>query len=229
MRSPPRSGDLVVSAGMPPPDDAADRAPRRWGDDRALLDDDEARRRLLGATSRCIVRRGNAQIRMAEVAAEAGVARSTVYRYFRTRGDLILGLLLIRVDAALEAVVRSLPDPDDAGACLPDLILKPIGLVEGNPLNEALFSEQSSAFVTSLELSSEPLLDASLRHLGPLLERWRQEGRLHADLDVRETVRWINAVALILLSPPWRARSEGSKRLFLEHYLVRALVPAGST
>jgi AcrR family transcriptional regulator len=66
-----------------------------------LLDEHEARRRLLEATSRCIVRRGNAQIRMAEVADEAGVARSTVYRYFRTRDDLILDLLLSRMDSAL--------------------------------------------------------------------------------------------------------------------------------
>ena len=30
--------------------------------------------------------------RMAEVAEEAGVARSTVYRYFQSRDDLIIGL-----------------------------------------------------------------------------------------------------------------------------------------
>jgi hypothetical protein len=41
---------------------------RWWGDDRAILDDDEARRRLIEAASRCIVRRGNTQIRMNEVA-----------------------------------------------------------------------------------------------------------------------------------------------------------------
>jgi TetR/AcrR family transcriptional regulator len=166
---------------------------------------------------------------MTEVADEAGVARSTVYRYFRTRDDLVLGLLLSRVDAALETVVRSLRDPDDAAKCLPDLILKPIGLVEGSPLNEALFSERSSAFITFLELSSEPLLDASLRHFGPLLERWKITGQLHTDLDVRETVRWMNAVALILLSPPWRTRPRTAKRLFLTQYLVRALVPPGAT
>jgi AcrR family transcriptional regulator len=190
-----------------------------------LLDEHEARRRLLEATSRCIVRRGNAQIRMAEVADEAGVARSTVYRYFRTRDDLILDLLLSRMDSALEAVVRSLDHPDDAASSLPELILGPISLVDGNPLNEALFSESSSGLVTSLELGSEPLLDASVRHFGPLLNRWRENGGLYPELDVRETLRWMNAVALILLSPPWRGRSRESKRDFLERYLVRAVVP----
>jgi TetR/AcrR family transcriptional regulator len=205
-----------------------ERSPRRWGDDRALVDEEEARRRLIDATARCIVRRGNAQIRMSEVADEAGVARSTVYRYFPTRGELILGLLLDRVDAALDAAVRSLPDPEDATRCLPDLILGPIGLVDGSPVNEALFSEDSSGFMTALELSSEPLLDASMRHFAPLLERWQAAGKIHADLDIRETLRWMLAVSLILLSPPWRQRPADSKHLFLDQYLVRAIVPNGN-
>lgn len=171
------------------------------------------------------MRRGDAHVRMGEVADEAGVARSTVYRYFPTRADLILGLLLSRIDAALEVVVRSLPEPDDAAASIPDLILEPIGLVDGSPLNEALFSAESRAFVTSLELSSEPLVDAPMRHYGPLFERWQIEGKLHPDLDIRETMRWMNAVSLILLAPPWRERPVDAKRAFLERYLVRALVP----
>jgi len=74
---------------------------RWWGDDRAILDDEEARRRILDAAGRCIVRRGNTQFRMGEVADEAGVSRSTVYRYFPGRDDVLLGLMLMRVDRAV--------------------------------------------------------------------------------------------------------------------------------
>lgn len=206
---------------------------RRWGADIAVLDDEVARRRLLDAASRCIIRRGDAQIRMTEVADEAAVARSTLYRYFATRGDLILGLLLSRIDAALDAVVAGLAHADDARTSLPELILEPVGLVEGNPLNEALFSAESSALVTWLELNSESLVDAGLRHFGSLLQRWRDAGQIHGDLDLRETVRWLNAVSLVMLSDPWRHRSRAEKHQFLDVYLVRALVvgdigPAGS-
>ncbi|PRC53219.1 TetR family transcriptional regulator, partial [Mycobacterium sp. ITM-2017-0098] len=38
---------------------------RTWGDDRALRSDEEARDRLLDAAERCIVDRGDTQIRMA--------------------------------------------------------------------------------------------------------------------------------------------------------------------
>jgi TetR/AcrR family transcriptional regulator len=202
-----------------------ERVSRRWGGEQALLDDEEARRRLVDATARCIVRRGDAQFRMAEVADEAGVVRSTVYRYFASRDDLILELLLGRLDLALEAVVRSLPHPEDAARSIPDLILRPIGLVEGDPLNEALFSAESRPFISALELSAEPLVDAPLRYFGPLFERWRSGGQLYPDLDVRETVRWMNAISLVLLAPPWRGRSEADKRVFLDRYLIRALVP----
>jgi TetR/AcrR family transcriptional regulator len=94
--------------------------------------------------------------------------------------------------------VRALPDPEDAAESIPDLILGPISLVEGNPLNEALFSPD----VTALELGSDPLVDAATEHFGPLLERWQVTSQLHGDLDVRDTVRWMHAVSLVLIQPP---------------------------
>ncbi len=185
----------------------------------------DTRGALIEAASTCIVRRGNARISMSEVAEEAGVARSTLYRHFPGRAEMVVGVLLSRVDAALRTVVAGLADPDDAAGSIPEIVLGPLAMVEGSPLNEALFSPTSEGYVTEVELGSEPLVDAMVARIGPLLEKWQAGGQLYADLDVRETVRWINAVALVLLAPPWRRRSEAEKREFLDQYLVRALVP----
>ncbi|BBX10779.1 TetR/AcrR family transcriptional regulator [Mycolicibacterium aichiense] len=193
--------------------------------ERALLAGDEARHRLLEAASRCIVRRGNTQIRMAEVAAEAGVVRSTVYRYFPSRDDLLLGLLLTRIDAALAAHVASLPQPDDASASIQELMLVPVQSVVGDALNEALMSGESTAVATALEIGSEQIVDVVLRHYGPLFERWQADGSLHPELDPRETARWLHTASLFLLAPVWRHRPVEAKRLFVEQYLLRALVP----
>jgi TetR/AcrR family transcriptional regulator len=198
---------------------------RRWGDDRALLDDDEARLLLLEAASRCIVRRGDTQIRMAEVAAEAGVVRSTVYRYFPARDDLVLGLVLLRIDTALEKSVRSFRHPHDATRCIPRMVLVPVDSVSGNTLNEALFASESAALATVLELGSEQIVDVIVKHYGPLFERWQADGGMYPDLEGREVARWIHTAALLLLSPPWRPRSQAAKRRFVDQFVVRALVP----
>ncbi|OCB32144.1 TetR family transcriptional regulator [Mycobacterium malmoense] len=198
---------------------------RWWGDDRAILDDEEARRRILDAAGRCIVHRGNTQFRMGEVADEAGVSRSTVYRYFPGRDEVLLGLILSRVDDALGKLVRSLAAPDDPVRSVPEMVLARVESVDGDPLNEALFAAESTALGTALEKGSEPIVETLLRHYQPLLDRWKSTGRLHADLDPRSVVQWLNATTLFLLAPSWRYRSAADKREFVEQFVVRALVP----
>jgi TetR/AcrR family transcriptional regulator len=198
---------------------------RRWGDDRAILDDEEARRRILDAAGRCIVCRGNTQFRMGEVADEAEVSRSTVYRYFPGRDEVLLGLMLMRVDHALGELVRSLPAPDDPVRSVPQMILARVESVEGNPLNEALFAAESTAVAAALEKGSQPIVELLLRHYEPLLDRWKLAGRLYQDLDARSVVQWLHTTTLFLLAPSWRYRSAADKREFVEQFVVRALVP----
>ena len=198
---------------------------RRWGDDRAILDDEEARRRILDAAGRCIVRRGNTQFRMGEVADEAEVSRSTVYRYFPGRDEVLLGLMLMRVDNALGELVRSLPAPADPVRSVPQLVLARVESVDGNPLNEALFAAESTAVATALEKGSEPIVELLLRHYEPLLNRWKLAGRLYEDLDARSVVQWLHTTTLFLLAPSWRYRPAADKREFVEQFVVRALVP----
>ncbi|HKI43045.1 TetR/AcrR family transcriptional regulator [Mycobacterium sp.] len=198
---------------------------RWWGDERAILDDEEARKRILDAAGRCILRRGNTQVRMGEVADEAGVSRSTVYRYFPGRDEVLLGLMLKRVDNALANLVRSLPAPEDPVRSVPEMVLARVESVDGNPLNEALFAAESTAVATALEKGSEPIVELLLSHYGPLLKRWKLAGRLHDDLDPRSLVQWLHTTTLFLLTPSWRYRSLADKREFVDQFVVRALVP----
>jgi TetR/AcrR family transcriptional regulator len=197
---------------------------RRWGERRALFDDREAADLLLGAAERCIVRRGTARVAMAEVADEAGVTRSTLYRYFPNRTELITALLLARAEALVAGAVASLPDPDDAAKSLPRLILYPIETVAGTPVTDALFSPQSEGLATSVEYESDALFELSYRHFGPVLTRWQAMGQLHADLDMPTTVRWLIAQAVLLLSSPWRAAPPETRRALVEKYVARALL-----
>ncbi len=199
---------------------------RRWGHDGALLGDEEACRRLLDAAERCIVRRGDTQIRMAEVADEAGVVRSTVYRYYATRDDLLLGLVLRRVETASVRWVRALTDPQDAAGSIRELVLMPVAAVEdGDAVNDALYASESTALAPVLERGAEAVADAVAAQVGALFRQWKADGQIYSDLNLRETVQWMSATTSFLLTSSWRHRPAAAKRRFVDRYLIRALVP----
>jgi AcrR family transcriptional regulator len=199
---------------------------RRWGHDGALPNDDEACSRLLAAAERCIVRRGDTQIRMAEVADEAGVVRSTVYRYYATRDELLLGLVLRRIETAFGRWVAGLTDPQDAASSIRELVLKPVAAVDdGDAVNDALYASDSTALVPVLELGPEAVADVVAAQVGPLFRQWKAYGQIYSDLNLRETVQWMSATTSFLLTSNWRHRPAAAKRRFVDRYLIRALVP----
>ncbi|MCB9629094.1 MAG: TetR/AcrR family transcriptional regulator [Sandaracinaceae bacterium] len=80
-----------------------------WGDD-PPRDDTEARDKLLDAAERCVRRDGVEQTSLSSVAAEAGVSRRTVYRYFAS-GQELLAAAEIRAGGGLLDRIRRAADP----------------------------------------------------------------------------------------------------------------------
>jgi AcrR family transcriptional regulator len=101
--------------------------------------EDEARRRIVKAATACIDRDGLARTNLSHIAAEAGVTRQTVYRYFPSLADILravgyagaeefaermqrhLGSFDSPVEVAVESVVfavRSLPTEPYLGLLL---------------------------------------------------------------------------------------------------------------
>lgn len=197
---------------------------RRWGDQRALSDQREASDLLLSAAGRCIETKGDINISMGDVAEEAGVTRSTLYRYFPNRSDLVTALLLSRAEGFVAASVAALPDPDSARESLSAMILHPIERARASALSVALFAPESRGFAASVEMESDAVFEIAMRHYGRVLEGWQASGQLHADLAVETIVRWISALAVMLLSSPWRDLSSAERRDFVDKYVARALL-----
>ena len=72
------------------------------------------RKRILAAAVHVFARRPFHEVRVEDVASEAGVAKGTVYRYFRNKEQLFLASLLQGIDGLqeeLQRVAASEPDP----------------------------------------------------------------------------------------------------------------------
>ncbi len=194
----------------------------------ALAEEALVAERFLQAAEQCLLSAEATRLTMGEVAAQAGMSRASLYRYFPTKDDLLLALVVRRVEAYVPRLLAALPDPHAVEDALAQLVLSASDAVPGDPVNEALFHGESRSRLFDLELASDAVVDTMHRHLGPLLARWQRAGRLHDDLDLREVTRWLNTVALLLLQQPYCDRSRADRVAFVQRHVVRALVPPPS-
>lgn len=154
----------------------------------------ERRRQILAAAAVCFGRRGFHAATMPEICAEAGLSPGTVYRYFRSKDDLIEALVeQDRADSL--AMLESL-------AAAPD-ILAAIGAGVAETL--AAVRDPAEAAV-SIEIGAEaarnPRVAAIVRRheesvtgaLAMLLRRAQGRGEIAADLDPRLAAEVIAAL-----------------------------------
>ena len=95
---------------------------------------------ILGAAKRCYVADGIAATGMKEVAARAGVARSTLYRYFPSRDELLIATVKAEMEtlnARIRDRLEKYPSPADQ---IVEGIILAIREIPRRPLLRAVFA-----------------------------------------------------------------------------------------
>ena len=190
---------------------------RAWAGDPPTLHA-AARERLLDAAVRCIERSGMPGANIAAVAAEAGVSRPTVYRYFADQQALVDATLLHaarELTERLGARLRQLRAPAEMAVEAVCFVLREIPKepVLGATWREAVVDTRSVASVTR-----RPVLEWSRYAVSDLVKAagWSRE---QADEAVEVMLRML----ISLLAAPEPRRSDAALRAFLMRRLVPAL------
>ncbi|MBO1031750.1 TetR/AcrR family transcriptional regulator [Tessaracoccus sp. SD287] len=150
---------------------------------------DAQRNRIAILAATPVALRKNPDASVADIAAEAGVGRMTLYGHFRTRAELIEAAVIESLDRG-DAVLSEVPlDGDPAGA-LTRLIASSWNLVDQSRwLLAAAQKELSAARVRELHQKAE----ARMRGL---LERGQREGAFRCDLPVS----WLLTTAHVVMN-----------------------------
>ncbi|HEY7565695.1 MAG TPA: TetR/AcrR family transcriptional regulator [Acidimicrobiia bacterium] len=121
------------------------------------------RSQILAATRELLADTGSADLNLAELAAEAGVGRTTIYEYFRDRDDLIATLV---------------------EETLPQVVINLIEGVRGDQTADQRLLDLAEAVVEFV--ATDPVLGTILHREGPRLSAEAQDRiRLaHSDLSV---------------------------------------------
>jgi AcrR family transcriptional regulator len=198
----------------------ASRAPESresWAGDPPLRG--AARRRLIEAAARCAVRDGFAATSLSSVAAEAGVSRPTVYRYFADRHALLRATMLHAAGSLGDDLSRHLRafrrDPRRMAV---EAMLYVLGELPRNPLLAAMWGSTALDSALLADFTGAEVVAMARDALAELVEAagW-------SDAEADEAVEWMLRVLLSLLVAPGPERSEAALRDLLERRMLPAL------
>lgn len=170
---------------------------------------------ILNAAKTCYLRLGVAKTTAADIAAEAGISRATLYRRFPSHDDIFISVLArdsLEMVRDCNARMSGITDP---GERIIESMLFSLDEIPRRPLHSHLFKEGSDWL--SQAMPAEKLHGISLGMLTDLLGLPNEEPGNRAIDDLAEwLLRVLTSYAMV---PSQRARNRDEMRTFLHTML----------
>lgn len=171
----------------------------------------------LDAAARCLDRYGLRHTTVQDIATEAGVARSTVYRTVGSLDDVLRTLMLRQIHRFLAAIPELIVGKSGPQALVDTIAVFIEGARTGPVLRKDL-AEDPEGVGASLQRHFPDLLAQEVAWIAPMLAAGMQL-ELIAEHDPAQLAEWIGRIVVSLLLLP----TEGDLRAFLGVLLLPAL------
>ena len=172
---------------------------------------DEKRARVLDQAARIFAERGLSQTDMAELAARAGVAKGSLYNYFKSKDELYLHVCRHGLTASREAVYGGIDPAWDIYRQVEHIFRAGVTFALEHPEYVSLYLNIASAgmerFAQKISRSVEKY---TANHLKRLIKQGIKQGLVRPGLDVNLTAFLINSIYIVfivsLVSPHFKIR-----------------------
>ncbi len=183
---------------------------------------DAVRQRLVDAAEHLIRDGGVGALRQDAVASHAGLARSSVYRYFDSKEELVTAAVVqstLRIGARIQAAIGTDADPEQL---LVRGIIDALESMAADPLLHALTAPTSSRAMT--KLANNALREGVRPLLEPVFVAAAERGVLRPGVSVDDALRWLQVVSLGLMQAPSVVADLDALEALLHLMLVPALI-----
>ncbi|AXK33134.1 TetR/AcrR family transcriptional regulator [Streptomyces armeniacus] len=166
---------------------------------------DARRQQILDGASRCFTRNGFHATSMQDVFQETGLSSGAVYRYFRSKDELIKAVAIDAFGSVRESFARATQGSPDRP--LEDVISGVLGNALAEQARQAGIDDSSAYAKLILQVWGETLRDKPLAAAltegyeemrlvwADLIRTYQEAGRLRTDVPVDDIVRTLMAVA----------------------------------
>ncbi len=166
---------------------------------------------------------------MKEVAQAAGVARSTLYRYFPTRDDVLIAVIkrdMLDMASAMNRKLRRYPDPADH---LVEGLIIAIEEIPRRPLLNAVFGADEASRVRRTVWNSAAIVGLGEDFMQDVITPAVEHGLLQDTTSPEILIEWVYRVLISFLTLPSNfVRNRKQLRATLRALLIPVILKAQS-
>lgn len=180
--------------------------------------------RLIDAAEKTFLRLGFDRTTIDDIAAQADVSRSTFYRHFSSRDQVLLAVITRATDRYLDLLAEQLEEHQTLQSFTVEALVSVVSLVRSDPALAAMFDDSGRAAVGRLVGTSAEIKCRARSFARRILEGVRPEllCELRPDIDIDEAAEHMVLVGLALIQG-FGAISDDENAM--RHYLTTFVVP----
>lgn len=194
----------------------------RWGDGRRV-DSDFAREQILDAALRCYQQNTFNKTRMEHIAREAKVSRTTIYRYFESRDDVLIGVVLRSLRELMDSLNERVATAPTFAEFIVETIALTIDYVPHLPLFKIMMKE-ATAVVSRVHVNNAEVFGIAATHFKARFDIAAEAGELRNGVEFEQFMEWIIHMGSTFVLVPSARCDEKRIRQMLWRYLVRSIV-----
>lgn len=184
---------------------------------------DAVRRRLVDAAEQIILDQGAASLRLDSVGEAVGLHRSSVYRYFDSKEELLTAVVVQATLRLAAEVVESLGVSARADQFLVDGLALAMARIASEPVHRSLMAPASEAMT---RVGARALTEGLRPLVEPLFVAAAERGVLREGVTTEDALRWLLIVATGLFRAPDVVPGVDELTRLLELMLVPVLLDA---
>lgn len=188
-------------------------------------------REIVEAAVKCFERWGISRTRVDDIAVEAGMARSQIYKQFNGKDAIVLAVIMESIRQHNRAMREQIPLRGPSDRVILDSMVIVIRHAIENRLTAALLNEPESPHVTARALAAQPEVMALLEeYWSGVFDYARRRGELKAHFDPASATRWVIFVQLSYLALPELIPDTDEALIAdLQDYFLPGLLPANDS
>lgn len=193
----------------------------RWGDGRRA-NSDFAREQILDAAWRCYQRQTVQKTRMEHIAREAKVSRTTIYRYFQSRDEVLLGVLL----RAVEDLSRTIQTRNANSSCFAEFLVESLATAVDEVPHSAIFTtllQETTVVASRVYIGSAEVFGQVCQYFQPHWDAAKAAGELRDNVEFTEAMDWIYHVLTSYVMEPSSLSAAVGWRSMLWRFLIPAI------